>query len=574
VRGRPFSFFFRAISIGAFAALALTGYHAPVAAQSFLTVRAGPNFDGTNGYINPSFHEDDGTSRPEASWALLNNSGTAAWDSDFVPLTVNSFALRFTPATSAPVRLFDLAGPPVTPATTPLAINALGAVVGQSRDAEGHGRPVRWNAGSNTPTVLSPLEHHVILGPPAGQANDINDSQVAVGWSGKTHPELLTDLGNRATRWDSSGSVSELGNISSYTVGSGAESYTVATSEAYAINNAGMAVGYGTSYDAGGMSRGNRAVRWNAAGVATELGHLGTGISSLTNSAAWAINEAGVAIGFATKFDAGGLNDGQRAVRWDAGSTMAIELQVLGTDANGATFSKAYKLNEIGTAVGWLEKYNGQGGDQGPRAVVWNPAGQVTELSLLPGATSSKAFDISNSGVSVGSVATPSSTAAVYWSNTGTVIDLNTLISPTSGWRLEQALAVSDTGWIAGIGKFDDGPGGAPEPYDRVFMLQVPTVVNLPGDYNNNGRVDAADYVIWRKRLGTPTTLPNDTTPGWVLAEDRSVWRANFNRTAPVRPASGTALVPEPGTLILAAASIFVYVASLSGRRRSCELHR
>jgi hypothetical protein len=169
-------------------------------------------------------------------------------------------------------------------------------------------------------------------------------------------------------------------------------------------------------------------------------------------------------------------------------------------------------------------------------------------------------------------VATPTSAAAVYWTNTGTAVDLNTLIAPTSGWRLEQALAVSDTGWVAGIGKFDDGPGGAPEPYDRVFMLQVPTAVNLPGDYNNNGRVDAADYVIWRKRLGTPTTLPNDVTPGWVLAEDRNVWRTNFGR-GPTQPASGTA-VPEPRTLCLTLTYVAVCVAASCLPRRQSRRSR
>jgi hypothetical protein len=567
VRRRQSSLLFRAPSICALAVLALAGYEAPVSAQTFLTVHAGPSFDGTNGFVNPSFRQADSASRPQASWALLNNAGTAAWATDFVPLTVNSFAFRFNPATGPPVRLSELAGPPITPTSVPLAINAFGAVVGQSRDANGRGRPVRWNAGSSTMALLSPLEHNVFLRPPEGQANDINDNQLAVGWSGKSHPELLNDVGNRAVRWDSSGSVFELENISSYTVGSGAESYTVSTSEAYSINNVGMAVGYGTSYDAAGMSHGNRAVRWDAAGVATELGHLGTGVSSFTNSAAWAINEAGVAVGFATKFDATGLNDGQRALRWNAGSTMPIELQVLGTDPNGSTFSKAYTLNETGTAVGWLTKYDGQGVNQGDRAVTWNPSGQVTELALLPSATSSKAFDISNSGVSVGSIVTPSSAAAVYWTNAGSAVDLNALTAPTSGWRLEQALAVSDTGWITGIGKFDDGPGGAPEPYDRVFMLQVPIAVDLPGDYNLSGQVDAADYVVWRKRLGTLTTLPNDTTPGWVQPEDRSVWRANFDRVMST-PAGGTAIVPEPGTLVLAAMHVAACIAVSCPRRR------
>jgi Protein of unknown function (DUF3466) len=550
VQGRLISFFFRTISVCAVVASALGGQNEQASAQPFLTIYPGPGFDGTTGYFNPSFHQDDGTARPEASWALLNNAGTVAWESDFVPTTVNSYALRSNPFFGAG-RLNDLAGPPVTPTSTPLAVNAFSSVVGQSLDANGRGRPVRWDLGSASPNVLAPLEHHAILGPPEGQANDLNDNGVAVGGSGKTHSVLLADLGDRAVRWDAAGNATELGNISSYTAGSGSESYAVATSEAYAINNVGMAVGYGTIYDATGASKGNRAVRWNAAGVATELGHLGTGISALTNSAAWAINEAGVAVGFATKFDAAGLNDGQRAVRWNAGSTLAIELQVLGTDADGSTFSKAYTVNEIGTAVGWLDKYDAQGTGQGTRAVVWNPAGQVTELGLVAG-TSSKAFDINNLGVAVGLTQAGESSAAVYWNANGTPVDLNTLIAPASGWRLEQALAISDTGWVAGIGKFDDGPGGAASPYDRVFMLQVPVEVVLAGDYNASGRVDAADYVIWRKTMATLATLPNDTTPGWVQPVDYSVWRANFGRTAGAGAAIGGTSVPEPAAFAYA----------------------
>jgi hypothetical protein len=60
----------------------------------------------------------------------------------------------------------------------------------------------------------------------------------------------------------------------------------------------------------------------------------------------------------------------------------------------------------------------------------------------------------------------------------------------------------------------------------------------LPGDYNRNGIVDAADYVVWRKSDGTQ--------PGYDL------WRANFGRTA----GGGTGLasaagVPEPTSLCL-----------------------
>lgn len=68
------------------------------------------------------------------------------------------------------------------------------------------------------------------------------------------------------------------------------------------------------------------------------------------------------------------------------------------------------------------------------------------------------------------------------------------------------------------------------------------------GDYNNNGVVDAADYVLWRDKLNQNVTLPNDTTPGNVGPSDYTVWRNNFGATA----GSGTLLVgaavPEPAS--------------------------
>jgi hypothetical protein len=314
-----------------------------------------------------------------------------------------------------------------------------------------------------------------------------------------------------------------------------------------------------------GMSKGHRAVRWNAAGSATELGHLGASTAGITNSEAWAINEAGVAVGYATRFDATGLNDGPRAVRWNTSAVGAIELQVLGTDANGGTSSKAYMLNEAGTAVGWATKYVA-GAAQGARAVTWNAVGQVTELGLLPGANSSMAFDVNNAGISVGTIATPTLNTAAYWNANGSAVDLNTLIATGSGWQFERALAISDTGWIAGIGKFDDGPGGTPAPYDRVFMLQVPVAVTLAGDYNASGKVDAADYVLWRDKLGTLTTVPNDTTPGWLAPGDYNVWRTNYGRTAGAGATVEAASIPEPSMLVLAMIGVLAFAPGRSLR--------
>jgi hypothetical protein len=82
------------------------------------------------------------------------------------------------------------------------------------------------------------------------------------------------------------------------------------------------------------------------------------------------------------------------------------------------------------------------------------------------------------------------------------------------------------------------------------FVLQV----GLAGDFNNNGTVDAADYTVWRKGLGTTYTQ-----------NDFNVWRANFGQTAGIGAIGGAnATVPEPTTL----AMLVVSAVGVSTRRR------
>jgi hypothetical protein len=55
------------------------------------------------------------------------------------------------------------------------------------------------------------------------------------------------------------------------------------------------------------------------------------------------------------------------------------------------------------------------------------------------------------------------------------------------------------------------------------------------GDYNHNGIVDAADYVIWRKGLGTTYTLA-----------DYEVWRSHFGETVSIGSTTlSSVTVPE-----------------------------
>jgi hypothetical protein len=67
------------------------------------------------------------------------------------------------------------------------------------------------------------------------------------------------------------------------------------------------------------------------------------------------------------------------------------------------------------------------------------------------------------------------------------------------------------------------------------------------GDFNNNGRVDSADYVLWRN--GGPLQNEGGVTTGSATPEDYNTWRANFGRAA----AAGSGLasgVPEPTTVV------------------------
>jgi hypothetical protein len=80
----------------------------------------------------------------------------------------------------------------------------------------------------------------------------------------------------------------------------------------------------------------------------------------------------------------------------------------------------------------------------------------------------------------------------------------------------------------------------------RAVQYPVPT---MPGNYNSNGVVDSADYVVWRNNLGSGFSLPNDDSPG-VDEYDYTRWRANFGAAAGTGGGQ-LATVPEAGTLVL-----------------------
>lgn len=101
----------------------------------------------------------------------------------------------------------------------------------------------------------------------------------------------------------------------------------------------------------------------------------------------------------------------------------------------------------------------------------------------------------------------------------------------------------------------------------NIEMLTSPP--GLPGDYNDDGSVDAADYVFWRATFGQiGENLPADGDySGEIDAGDYTVWTENFGATDGPGAGSALAAVPEPAAWLLFVLGSAPIVA-LAGRRR------
>lgn len=108
------------------------------------------------------------------------------------------------------------------------------------------------------------------------------------------------------------------------------------------------------------------------------------------------------------------------------------------------------------------------------------------------------------------------------------------------------------------------------EGYGDLYLdiLRAATKPPLAGDYNKNGTVDAADYVVWRDSVRQRgVALPADGNRNFVIdSEDYEVWKSNFGRALDRRPPP-TGLVPEPTILALLVAEAILQIACWPRRR-------
>jgi hypothetical protein len=114
------------------------------------------------------------------------------------------------------------------------------------------------------------------------------------------------------------------------------------------------------------------------------------------------------------------------------------------------------------------------------------------------------------------------------------------------------APGVNILSFLSDASAFSQGAGAGNVYFDNLVIINNDLPPGLDGDYNQNGVVDGADYVVWRKTDGTPAGY--------------SLWRSNFGATGGSGSAAASAsAVPEPASLVLV---LLAFALASVGKRR------
>jgi hypothetical protein len=180
----------------------------------------------------------------------------------------------------------------------------------------------------------------------------------------------------------------------------------------------------------------------------------------------------------------------------------------------------------------------------------YNAAGQLIWTRQLGTASSDSGEGVSvdglgnvyisgNTGGSLGGAhAGPAGVFVGMYDTAGTLI-WTRQIGMASSCSLGGCVSVDSLGNVFIAGGTRGSLGGPNAGDSDAFVAKY--VDGLTGDFNTDGTVDAADYVVWRNGLGTTHTQ-----------SDNDAWRANFGRTAAGAAdvagsfSNGPGNIPEP----------------------------
>jgi len=213
------------------------------------------------------------------------------------------------------------------------------------------------------------------------------------------------------------------------------------------------------------------------------------------------------------------------AMLWHGTANSAVDLNPLGFDESQGTGASDNAQVGRGYAPGYF----------GARALLWHGTSQSL-VDLTPPDVSAQAFAVrSNTQVGDAYTADWGASHAVLWhGSAASMVDLHPYLDALPiDFTSSTAFGISDDGTIVGVANRYDA---ATEISSYYAVAWKPIV-----DFNQNGFVDAADYVAWRNGGAS------------FAADDYNTWRAHFGQSS----AASSTSIPEPTALALCFVAAF-----------------
>ncbi len=238
---------------------------------------------------------------------------------------------------------------------------------------------------------------------------------------------------------------------------------------------------YVTGWTGGGPGGGDLAVVWDETnGIQSIAG----GINGNGND----VNDHGKVAGYYSV-------DGQpNGFIWDSSNGLQ-NIPTLGGER-----AEALAINNLGQVVGDSRTSNTT------HAFIWDETSGIRDLGTLeycPAETDqSNAYDINIFGHVVGrscarSVERPQGVNAVLWVENNVIIDLNTLIPADSGWVLEIAYAINDSGQIVGSGTLNGEEQQRAFLLTPVYKITIDAIIDFFKDGVEDGTIRGRGRKTW-----------------------------------------------------------------------------
>lgn len=343
--------------------------------------------------------------------------------------------------------------PPDGARTWAHAINAVGHVAGEW-DIPGMTAAFWGDSGIRSMGYLyRPIQYCYV-----NNATSLNDTDQVVGYQSFRPCMSSTESDTRAFFWP----------LSSPYMVEIAPTADFKNTMAARINNAGTVVGTMSVPTGSGPSQ--RAFRWTKAGGMTLIGTLGGATSTAVS-----INQAGYVLGQSTI--AGDAATHTYVFKHDGELTPDDDFGAL--PAPGA---QPVDLNDIGQVL-FKASVDVGGGIYMTRGFVATN-GQFEQIGSAVNHGNVTPMAINNLGDVVGNAPVLGYQVLAFLYHAGSVRDLNDLLPAGSGWQLQTAEDINDSGQIVGVGILNN-----------VWCGYIMTPV-APGDVNKDGKVEAGDAAM------------------------------------------------------------------------------